>query len=81
MAACKLTIPGSEVQLICPSVIADTRLGFRTIKGHAVIGIFADKNGEELKEWDLMELTSGVGLEEEVSAMAVSGIDTNFTFS
>lgn len=61
-------------------VISDTRLGFRALKGHAIIGIFADKNGDEIQKWDKIELRTIDDLKEEVTEMQKCGIWTNFTF-
>ncbi|KAF5127129.1 hypothetical protein E5D57_008057 [Metarhizium anisopliae] len=72
---------GKEVELKCGGmVISDTRLGFRALKGHAIIGIFADKNGDEIQKWDKIELRTIDDLKEEVTEMQKCGIWTNFTF-
>jgi len=57
-------------------IIADGRLCFRGLQGHAIIAIFTDKGGEELKKWDMMEVAQG--LEQEVTEMKRSGIATTF---
>ncbi|RSL52057.1 hypothetical protein CEP51_015118 [Fusarium floridanum] len=62
-------------------VIADTRLCFRTMAGDAIIAIFADKEGEEIKTWDKIELQKVDNLEQEVAEMERSGIWTNFTYA
>ena len=77
MAACKLAVSmGFIIANPTYRIIADARLCFRALKGHAIIAIFADKDGEELMKWYIIEVAQG--LEQEVAEMGRSGIATSF---